>query len=101
MHLYFTAHMQFSRMRKRGFGVQAARRNPVIRCRKMTKFLFAPALLLPLAAQQPPATQPAPPAAPPPQTAQTATVPNAGNDEVLKRVDDLMWHLSLGDIAHI
>ncbi|HJZ96094.1 MAG TPA: prolyl oligopeptidase family serine peptidase, partial [Candidatus Solibacter sp.] len=67
----------------------------------MSKFLIAPALLLPLAAQQPPAAQPVPPAAPQAQTAQAGPVPNAGNDEVLKRVDDLMWHLSLGDIAHI
>ena len=65
----------------------------------MTKFLAIPALLLPLAAQQPPAAQPSQPAAAP--QAQTAPIPNAGNDEVLKRVDDLMWHFALDDIAQI
>src|SRR5215831_2654519 len=31
--------------------------------------------------------------------AQAGAQPNAANDEVLKRVDDLMWHLTLGDVA--
>jgi dipeptidyl aminopeptidase/acylaminoacyl peptidase len=66
----------------------------------MAKFLLIPALALPLIAQQPPPTTP--PAAPTPAPTQAAGVPpNAGNDEVLKRIDDVMWHFALGDIAQI
>ena len=54
-----------------------------------------------LLAQQPPAPG-AVPAAPPAQAAALAAVPQpAGNDEVLKRIDDLMWHVVLDDIAHV
>src|SRR4051794_27418642 len=54
------------------------------------------------------AAQPAPPALPPVlPPAQVAGAPagvapqGAGNDEVLKRIDDVMWHLQLDDVAHI
>ena len=39
------------------------------------------------------------PAAPP--TPPAAVPQGSGNDEVLKRVDDLMWHVMLDDIAHV
>jgi dipeptidyl aminopeptidase/acylaminoacyl peptidase len=66
----------------------------------MLKLLLIPVLALPLAAQPPTAAPPAAPAQAPAQP-QAGAPPNAGNDEVLKRVDDLMWHFSLGDIAQI
>jgi dipeptidyl aminopeptidase/acylaminoacyl peptidase len=66
----------------------------------MLKLLLIPVLALPLAAQPPTAAPPATPAQAPAQP-QAGAPPNAGNDEVLKRVDDLMWHFSLGDIAQI
>src|SRR5258707_5160297 len=65
----------------------------------MRILLFLLVLALQLLAQ--PAAAPQTPAAPAaaPAPAQAGVPPNTGNDEVLKRVDDLMWHLSLGDIA--
>ena len=92
----------------------------------MTRVFLITVLAAPLLAQ--PAAGPQAPAAPAPTAAQSgaqgggpgpqgpgappaaaaqpgsqggAAAPNAGNDEVLKRVDDLMWRLSLGDIAEI
>ena len=62
----------------------------------MRTLLLIPAAVFSLLAQQTsaPATAPATPPAP------TAGVPPpSGNDEVLKRIDDLMWHLMLDDIA--
>lgn len=46
------------------------------------------------AATPAPANTPAPAAAP-------AAQPNNGQDELMKHVDDLMWHVLLGDIAEI
>lgn len=54
---------------------------------------------IPLLAQQPPA-QPAQPSAPA-QAQQAAQAQSSQFDEVLKAVDDLMWHTLLGDIADI
>jgi dipeptidyl aminopeptidase/acylaminoacyl peptidase len=54
--------------------------------------LFAPALL----AQQPP-----PAAAPPASPAAAAGQQGPQLDVVLKQVDDLMWHVKLGDIADV
>src|SRR5689334_3914209 len=65
----------------------------------MRTLLLLPTLAGSLLAQ--PAAPPAPAAAAAPASAQAGAPPNTGNDEVLKRVDDLMWHLSLGDIAII
>ena len=60
-----------------------------------------------------PATPVAPPAAAPAQSQPAAPGgagaagaglqpgPQSGNDELLKRVDDLMWHVLLDDIAHV
>jgi dipeptidyl aminopeptidase/acylaminoacyl peptidase len=51
-----------------------------------------------------PQTQTAPPpAAPTPPSAAGAALaaPNQGQDELMKHVDDLMWHVLLGDIAEI
>src|SRR5262249_30049592 len=64
----------------------------------MAKIVLIPFIALPLFAQT---AAPGQPPAQPPAQAPAAQQPNAGNDEVLKRVDDLMWHLSLGDIAAI
>ncbi|HTQ52842.1 MAG TPA: prolyl oligopeptidase family serine peptidase [Bryobacteraceae bacterium] len=67
----------------------------------MTRLVLISCLVLPLSAQ-PPASGQQPPAAPAPAAGpQVAGAPNAGNDEILKRIDDLMWRLSLGDIAEI
>jgi dipeptidyl aminopeptidase/acylaminoacyl peptidase len=66
----------------------------------MLKLFLLPGLALGLAAQPQTAAPTPPPAQPQPQ-AQTGAPPNAGNDEVLKRIDDLMWHFSLDDIAKI
>ena len=55
---------------------------------------------LPLLAQQPPA--PAPPTASPAPAAATAQLGQGPQlDQVLKQVDDLMWHVKLDDIAEI
>ena len=72
-------------------------RTSVIPFRRMPKFLWMPLFSSLLVAQQ--AATPQPPAAPAPAAAQAGAQPNAANDEVLKRVDDLMWRLTLGDIA--
>ena len=72
-------------------------RTSVIPFRGMPKFLWMPLFSSLLVAQQ--AATPQPPAAPAPAAAQAGAQPNAANDEVLKRVDDLMWRLTLGDIA--
>jgi len=67
----------------------------------MTRLVLISCLVLPLSAQ-PPASGQQPPASPAPAAGpQVAGAPNAGNDEILKRIDDLMWRLSLGDIAEI
>jgi dipeptidyl aminopeptidase/acylaminoacyl peptidase len=71
----------------------------------MLKLLLFPVLAVSLGAQ-PPTAAPNPAAAPPQggqaqAPAQAGAPPNAGNDEVLKRIDDLMWHFSLDDIAHV
>ena len=49
------------------------------------------------------AQPPAPPAAQAPAGAAggAATAQNQGQDELMKHVDDLMWHVLLGDIAEI
>ena len=60
-------------------------------------FFFAPAALL---AQQAPAL-PAPQAPANPAAAAAAAAPNTGQDELMKHVDDLMWHVLLGDVAEI
>ena len=69
----------------------------------MRDFLLILAAALTLFAQQPPA-------APPPAQASGAQAPggggaaaaqNPGQDELMKHVDDLMWHVLLGDIAEI
>src|SRR5438105_2479418 len=67
----------------------------------MVKLLPIAVLVFPLAAQVAPQQAPAPAQTQPPAQAQSGAPTNAGNDEVLKRVDDLMWRLSLGDIANI
>jgi dienelactone hydrolase len=64
----------------------------------MRTFLLIPAAVFTLLAQQAPtpgAVQAAPAAAP------AAAPQPSGNDEVLKKVDDLMWHVILDDIAHV
>jgi dipeptidyl aminopeptidase/acylaminoacyl peptidase len=63
-------------------------------------FAFAACLLPAQPAAAPPGAAPATPAAPA-AAPQGFGQPNTGNDEVLKRVDDLMWHLLLDDIAHV
>jgi len=64
----------------------------------MRTFLLIPAAVLSLLAQQ--TSAPGTVTATPPAPA-TGVPPPSGNDEVLKRVDDLMWHIMLDDIAHI
>jgi dipeptidyl aminopeptidase/acylaminoacyl peptidase len=66
----------------------------------MLKLFLLPVIALSLAAQ-PQTAAPTPPTAQPQPQAQTGAPPTAGNDEVLKRIDDLMWHFSLDDIAKI
>jgi dipeptidyl aminopeptidase/acylaminoacyl peptidase len=65
----------------------------------MRNLFLIPAAALTLLAQQP-AAPPAPqtPATP---AASAAAAPNTGQDELMKHVDDLMWHVLLGDIAEI
>lgn len=67
----------------------------------MLRFLFVPAAVLTFFAQQPGlAQQPgAPPAAS--STAPAGAQPGVELDRVLKQVDDLMWHIQLGDIAEV
>ncbi|MEO8371808.1 MAG: prolyl oligopeptidase family serine peptidase [Candidatus Solibacter sp.] len=65
----------------------------------MRTFLVIPVLAFRLLAQAPPAPVTAPSA--PVTTAPAATPPGTGNDEVIKKIDDLMWHTLLSDIAHI
>ena len=63
----------------------------------MRTLLLIPLAIFPLLAQPPaPASVPGAPAAAP-----AAAPQGSGNDEVLKRVDDLMWHVMLDDIAHV
>jgi dipeptidyl aminopeptidase/acylaminoacyl peptidase len=70
----------------------------------MTKLLLTTVFALPVLAQSGPGTAPT---APQPQAQAQApaagpgAAANTGNDEVLKRIDDLMWRLSLGDVAEI
>ena len=64
----------------------------------MRTFLLIPCALFSLIAQ--PASGPVT-VPPTPPTLAAGVPPPAGNDEVLKRVDDLMWHVMLDDIAHI
>ena len=65
----------------------------------MRTFLLILALAFGLLAQAPPAPVTVPSA---PVTATPAAAPpGAGNDEVIKRIDDLMWHTLLDDIAQI
>ena len=68
----------------------------------MRTFLLIPVTILSLLAQQTgaPGMSPAGVATVAP-TAAGGVPPPSGNDEVLKRVDDLMWHIMLDDIAHI
>src|SRR4051812_39186107 len=61
--------------------------------------LLALALAFPLFAQPPAATPATPPGAAPPGAA--AATPPTGFDELMKHVDDLMWHTRLGDIAEV
>ena len=65
----------------------------------MRKFVLLPVLAVRLLAQAPPAVL-APPAGPV-TTAPAAAPLGTGNDEVIKKIDDLMWHTLLGDIAHV
>src|SRR5262245_47012872 len=68
----------------------------------MTKLLLTTVLALPLLAQSGPGTAPTPPQAQAQaQAAGPGAAANTGNDEILKRIDDLMWRLSLGDVAEI
>ena len=60
----------------------------------MRTLLLIPVTVFSLLAQQPPAPGTTP-------VAPAATPQGTGNDEVLKRVDDLMWHVMLDDIAHV
>jgi len=73
--------------------------------RTLLLIAFSAGLLPAQPAAQPATTGPAAPAATaapaPAAAAQGFGQPNTGNDEVLKRVDDLMWHLLLDDIAHV
>ena len=52
---------------------------------------------------QAPASTNSPAAAPAPQAVAGAAAaqPNSGQDELMKHIDDLMWHMLLGDIADI
>ena len=75
-----------------------------MKAKEMRGLLLIPAGALILAAQQPPAATPpltggGGGAAAQGAAAQAAQINNL--DEVLKRVDDLMWHTLLGDIADI
>jgi dipeptidyl aminopeptidase/acylaminoacyl peptidase len=67
----------------------------------MTKLLLTTVLALPLLAQSGPGTAPTPPQAQAQAQAAGPGAANTGNDEILKRIDDLMWRLSLGDVAEI
>jgi dipeptidyl aminopeptidase/acylaminoacyl peptidase len=70
----------------------------------MTRLLPIPILALPLLAQPAAAPQggaPAVPAQPQAQAQAARPGANTGNDEVLKRIDDLMWRVTLGDMAEI
>jgi dipeptidyl aminopeptidase/acylaminoacyl peptidase len=49
----------------------------------------------------PPSTDAAPAASAAPATAAAPAAQNTGQDELMKHVDDLMWHVLLGDIAEI
>src|SRR5580692_966584 len=68
----------------------------------LRNFLGILAAALALFAQQQTQTA-APPAAPAPASAAGGALaaPNQGQDELMKHVDDLMWHVLLGDIAEI
>jgi dipeptidyl aminopeptidase/acylaminoacyl peptidase len=64
----------------------------------MRTLLLIPAVAFISLAQPPaPAPNPGTPAAP----AQATAPQTSPNDEVLKRVDDLMWHVKLDDIAYV
>ncbi|HXK03175.1 MAG TPA: prolyl oligopeptidase family serine peptidase [Verrucomicrobiae bacterium] len=72
----------------------------------MRTLLLSFAMLLPLAAQQPPAAAPSPAGAGGGSTGAAAAAAQAqaqagNNDQVVKAIDDLMWYFKLGDIAEI
>ncbi len=71
----------------------------------MLRILFLPLAACGLLAQQagaPPAATPPTPVPPPTDpSAGAAQQPPADFDRVLKEVDDLMWHIKLGDIAEV
>ena len=64
----------------------------------MRTFLLIPAIAMRLLAQGPPAPSATPGS---PAAAAPAAQQNAGNDEVIKKIDDLMWHMLLDDIAQV
>ena len=64
----------------------------------MRTLLLISVTVFSLCAQQPPA--PSRDSGPPANRAGSRAT-GLGNDEVLKRVDDLMWHVMLDDIAHV
>jgi dipeptidyl aminopeptidase/acylaminoacyl peptidase len=66
----------------------------------MRTLLLIPAVVFSSFAQ-PTALAPAPAPGTPVTPAQTAAPQASPNDEVLKRVDDLMWHVMLDDIAYV
>jgi dipeptidyl aminopeptidase/acylaminoacyl peptidase len=69
----------------------------------MFRFLLLPLTALALLAQQagaPPAA-PVPPPTGPAAAAAAGQQPPVDFDRVLKEVDDLMWHIQLGDIAEV
>jgi dipeptidyl aminopeptidase/acylaminoacyl peptidase len=65
----------------------------------MRPALLALATVVAFAQQPPPAPAPAAPTPPAGQQGPGAQLSNL--DEVIKKVDDLMWHFALGDIAEI
>jgi dipeptidyl aminopeptidase/acylaminoacyl peptidase len=66
----------------------------------MFRFLLLPVVAAALLAQPPAAPAVAPPA-PTGAPAGAAQQPTADFDRVLKEVDDLMWHVKLGDVADV
>jgi len=67
----------------------------------MFRFVILPLTAFALLAQQAGAPPAAPVPAPPGAAAATGQQPPADFDRVLKEVDDLMWHIQLGDIAEV
>jgi len=66
----------------------------------MRRFIGFLCLLTPVYCQEAPAPTATGPT-PPPRAAAAPAAPDGRFDEVLKAVDDLMWHTKLGDIADV